>query len=450
MNEKADLKGIINPFIFSLKGKKLFFSFYRTDKLITVYDLLLQKKAIGAFMTRGVYDNLIINLSNDRFGLKYLLRNVFSYLEEELIFEVTNYYKFEGALLNNVQPAVSAFDINHNYSSNLILACRNWKDDRLTDEQRNRMLSDKSIIKIREDYDLKEKGHRRTFVLINLTFSSEAEMRSFENYVINNLLHLDITFSFLKGQSISGLNFILEMLGNDYENDEIIWQLHQYAKREKMKLSTTTLSVQKTMADSYICGLNSPNINPSAYEILCKLPNESCFLNEIPPQLGEIEKYYLEIIDALDRIKHPDIMKTFRNVADQIVVAMFYAEINRFAEPFRTGVEYMTKMLLAPVLKYYGKDIKEINYIWKQLAMTQQDSENITFGQALKIFEEWHKKHAIRVLDEGHFRILKEAKECRNRLAHNQFNKISIKQVENAFKGLIHIVADKDQIYDGF
>jgi hypothetical protein len=435
--------GLVNPKLYSALGKNLLLAFFQTDRLRMAEESLLATHGLSAYQLMGFWDLLVMHLG-DRYTLSFKLGNSYLYLDNEVIFSVTDFIKFQRKDVRSIPYPKMTLSTSDERLAQIAILSKDWGAH--SDQVKAELVQSNLILGSLTIESLSRKRFRHSIILIRLPDPNVAVHTIFQNFIIQQFDVFQGLRTFAKGESTPGYNYMIEVVDNPYVRDKFVDRVHKWGFESKVNLRTSTLEMQQEIVDDFLMGLQEPSTTTPALELLKELERLGLKISELPVRINEITSYITSNRTTLERLNDDHLRNFLEHNLVLMGTAMASESIDKYETPLCNTVEWIKMQIINMLLQIYGTEESQLRHMQEELNLKHPKVNIWTFGDALDAFLKYQRE-AKRPLTKREEQILTNVNDYRNALVHRRYSDIdSIRALEEHFSGLLSFIVKHERI----
>jgi predicted amidohydrolase len=468
-------RGVINPAIFSaVLGKTMRIAFLNVLNYAEV-ETKLEGKDYEALAILGGSDLMVTHLADDRYDMIFDVTQAISWIgirgetvtgqdlngfdEDDFPhFRVDTYYKLMGVPVSETDRGIfrsrDQYFPSFTEIEKVFKLGQNWEHPDVTDEERTRFLHNRLIL----DVTPLIPGDINAVMTIRLqhhrTENKAYLLAKFQTVVLPELIANDQVTSVLGGSSPGlGIDYVVRLSCDIGTISRLQYQLHDLARSERIIVDTTTYIVHKKLSrlslpKAILVTKLSRDKRYRDRRIMPHLMNDERVRLTYQPEREQLEfiDLFRPVDEALDKIEYLRLGDDKKNILlRRLTSGLFNKDFDLLREvhdPLQTRVE---KTLSAFIRNEIGE--KEFEELKAEVNVPSQKTKTqLNYSEKIKItvrhIEETENESLDRLTS---VKGLISTSQVRNVFAHNEFERITVKQFTETVVNYCHFLYGWDE-----
>ncbi|MBI4450261.1 hypothetical protein HY634_04330 [Candidatus Uhrbacteria bacterium] len=301
---------------------------------------------VDIFPVRGFHDLLIVHCDALKESLEYQLKPAAGlYQEEDTVwFECDNYIKF-GQQLVTVPDWQLVAPPDSGRLEAIVRLAGDWNAADQT--ERASLIGNQLIMpEPHQVQDLRSHCLRRSLLFTRLMNDLPSARRNFQDGVLAQFHNDHRVVSIIIGHSPVGTPFtyMLDILANPYETDDIIWRIHHRSLEINLPAPTRTIDLELADKTDLWTSLRTPTVSPHAVRLLSDLLKKRWMpYDELLTHLGYASGVISQLHATFGRLGYAEGLKGRIREIEQ---AVLWRDANEYRGPVMSLIDELKTQIL--------------------------------------------------------------------------------------------------------
>ena len=457
VGEPASFKGVVNPALFTLLGKKMRIAFLSVDSY-QQNKKKFKNQDFEILGTLGSYDLLITHISESQYDLLYDVSQLIDFsatnndlsenandennedlsIERLPYFRVDRFFKVLGVVIDSLSHSI--FEKPKNPVPNieefiqLIKLGTDWNDNEVTDKIREKFLEHKWIFKTGKTQP-KEISAIITISLDYFGYEKVHLQKAFEEQVLPKFIENPDIVSIYKGVgNYVSVDYLLKVSSNIGDLTHLQEEIHKMATQEKLFVNTSTFVVIQQLSSlslEKILLIPTLPANEAKYRTTYVFPflseeDKTRFLYLPAAEQQTLISQYRRVLESLKNLENSKwLQDNLKVIKEQLIRGLLHEDFSTLSLP-----HYLLQNRVEEVLKDFinRKISKGQLELWNPILNIplQKNRARLSFSERIKLvthFVQQTKTHSELL---NSLSYLRETIPVRNAIVHDSWDRISI------------------------